>query len=55
MAGLLDSLTEVAAFALTKISDVCATIVSNPLILLTVGFLFLGGVIGILGRLLSRG
>ena len=40
---------------LTFVASVCSTITSEPLLLLTVGFLFIGGVIGIFGRLLSRG
>lgn len=36
------------------ITTIATTIVSTPLLLFTVGFLFLGGCIGIFGRLLSR-
>ena len=55
MAGLLSSLGEGATKVLTFVASVCSTITSEPLLLLTVGFLFIGGVIGIFGRLLSRG
>ena len=55
MAALLTSLGEVATKVLTFVASVCSTITSEPLLLLTVGFLFIGGVIGIFGRLLSRG
>lgn len=54
MATLLADLGTVATKVLAFVGDVCATIVDEPLLLLTVGFLFIGGVIGIFGRLLSR-
>ena len=55
MAALLTTLGEVATEVLTYVGNVCTTIVSQPLLLMTVGFLFIGGVVGIFGRLLSRG
>lgn len=55
MSGLLTDLGTVGTRVLTTVGDVCSTIVGEPLLLLTVGFLFIGGVIGIFGRLLSRG
>lgn len=55
MATLLTDLGAVATDVLTFVGTVCGTIVEQPLLLLTVGFLFIGGVIGIFGRLLSRG
>ena len=54
MSGLLTSLGEVAASVLTYVGTICTTIIDQPLLLLTVGFLFIGGCIGIFGRLLSR-
>lgn len=54
MATLLGSLGEVASEVLEMAVTVANTIVSTPLLLLTVGFLFIGGCIGIFGRLLSR-
>lgn len=54
MASLLGELGTVATSVLEFVVDVCETIVAQPLLLLTVGFLFIGGVIGIFGRLLSR-
>ena len=54
MGSLLTSLGEVATSTLTFVGNVCTTIVDQPLLLLTVGFLFIGGVVGIFGRLLSR-
>lgn len=54
MSELLSQLGLVGTEVLTYVANVCTTIVSQPLLLLTVGFLFIGGVIGIFGRLLSR-
>lgn len=54
MATLLADLGVVATNVLDFVVDVCEMIVAQPLLLLTVGFLFIGGVIGIFGRLLSR-
>lgn len=54
MATLLADLGTVATKVLAFVADVCSTIVGEPLLLLTVGFLFIGGVVGIFGRLLSR-
>ena len=39
---------------MTNVASACATIVSNPFLLFTCIFLFAGGVVGIIGRLLSR-
>lgn len=55
MGTLLADLGTVATEVLDFVASVCTTITGNPLLLLTVGFLFIGGVIGIFGRLLSRG
>lgn len=55
MAELLADLVLVSTEVLEYVGTVCTTIVAQPLLLLTVGFLFIGGVIGIFGRLLSRG
>lgn len=55
MTSLLGDLGSVASSAITQVGTIASTITSTPLLLLTVGFLFLGGCIGIFGRLLSRG
>ena len=55
MATLLADLGTVGTKVLAVVGDVCGVIVDQPLLLLTVGFLFIGGVVGIFGRLLSRG
>lgn len=54
MGSLLGSLGAVATGVWTQITKIASTIVAEPLLLFTVGFLFLGGCIGIFGRLLSR-
>lgn len=54
MANLLTTLMSVVTQVFTVVGTICTTIVEQPLLLLTVGFLFLGGCIGIFGRLLSR-
>ena len=55
MESLLTQLGSVAAAVITQVVAICGVIVAQPLLLLTVGFLFLGGAIGIFGRLISRG
>lgn len=54
MAGLLADLATIVTQVMTWVSTIASTIVSTPLLLLTTGFLVLGGAIGIFGRLLSR-
>ena len=54
MSALIASLSEVMTEIFDQIGTIASTIVSTPLLLFTVGFLFLGGCIGIFGRLLSR-
>lgn len=55
MASLLAELSTVVTSVFTWVGTVATTIVDTPLLLLTTGFLVLGGAIGIFGRLLSRG
>ena len=54
MATLLGDLGVVATKVLEYVVDVAETIVGNPILLMTTGILFLGGAIGIYGRLLSK-
>lgn len=54
MSSLLTDLGTVVTQVMTWVGNVASTIVSTPLLLLTTGFLVLGGAIGIFGRLLSR-
>ena len=55
MATLLTDLGTVGTSVLEYVADICAVIVAQPLLLLTVGFLFIGGCVGVFGRFLSRG
>lgn len=55
MAELLGDLSLVVTQVFTWVGTVASTITSTPLLLLTTGFLVLGGAVGIFGRLLSRG
>ena len=55
MGTLLGSLGEVVTAVIGYVGDICTEIVSQPILLLTMGILLLGGAIGIFGRLLSRG
>ena len=54
MATLLGDLGTVASEVLSVVGDVASKIVSTPILLMTTGILFLGGAIGIFGRLLSK-
>lgn len=54
MSALLGDLGTVATEVLSTVGDVAAQIVSTPILLMTTGILFLGGAIGIFGRLLSK-
>lgn len=54
MTKLLTDLGTVVAQVILWVKTVSTTIVGDPLLLLTIGFLVLGGAIGIFGRLLSR-
>lgn len=54
MAELLTSLGTVGTNIFTQIGVIAKTITGTPLLLMTVGFLFVGGCVGIFGRLLSR-
>lgn len=55
MTELLGELGTVVTETLGWVGEAVSTIVSQPFLLLTTGILVLGGAIGILGRLLSRG
>ena len=54
MGALLTELGLVVTQVFTWVGTIADTIVGDPLLLLTTGFLVLGGAIGIFGRLLSR-
>lgn len=54
MSELLTDLGLVVTQVMSWVGDVAQAIVDTPLLLLTTGFLVLGGAIGIFGRLLSK-
>lgn len=54
MSGLITQFGTIATAIFAQVSTVATTIVETPLLLFTTGFLFLGGCVGIFGRLLSR-
>ena len=54
MSDLLAQLALVVTQVFTWVGTVASTITTTPLLLLTTGFLVLGGTVGIFGRLLSR-
>lgn len=55
MGALLNNLKPVVTAVLGYVGDICTTIADQPILLLTMGILLIGGAIGIFGRLLSRG
>jgi hypothetical protein len=54
METLLNNLGPVVTAIVGWVGNVATTITSNPILLLTTGFLVLGGAVGIFGRLLSK-
>lgn len=54
MDTLIADLGKVATAVWDQAGTIADTIVATPLLLFTTGFLFVGGCIGIFGRLLSR-
>lgn len=55
MAELLADIALIVTQIMTWVTTIATTIVDTPLLLLTVGFLMIGGAVGIFGRILSRG
>lgn len=54
MEAFLTQLTAAFTQILSCVTQTATTIVASPFLLFTVIFLFAGGVIGIMGRILSR-
>lgn len=54
MQAFLTQLTDAFTKILSCVTETATTIVGSPFLLFTVIFLFAGGVIGIMGRILSR-
>lgn len=55
LAALISNFEPMVDAIFGYVKTVCSTIVGEPLLLMTVGFLVIGGTVGIFGRLLSRG
>ena len=54
MTEMISSFAEIGTAIFSQVGTIASTIVETPLLLFTTGFLFIGGCIGIFGRLLSR-
>lgn len=54
MTDFMSDMTTSFPTILDAVVDACTTIVGSPFLLFTCIFLFAGGVVGVLGRLLSR-
>lgn len=54
MGSLLKDLGLVVTKVFSYVGEICSTIVDNPFLLLTTGFLLIGGCVAIFGRLLSK-
>lgn len=50
MAELLTNIGTIGTQIIATVGSVATTIVDTPILLLTVGFLFIGGCVGIFGR-----
>lgn len=55
LAGFLSNMTTIITTLFAIIGDAIEVIMGNPFLYFTMGFLVLGGCIGIIGRLISRG
>lgn len=54
MAELIAQFGTIGTAIFDQVKTVSQTIVGDPLLLFTTGFLFIGGCVGVFGRLLSR-
>lgn len=54
MTTLLETIATIITAILTQVAAVASTITTVPLLALSLGFFFLGGVCGIISRMLSR-
>lgn len=55
MSTFLTMIGEVIADILEYIPQISAAIIQSPILAVGLGFFFIGGVVGIFGRLISRG
>lgn len=51
---LLENIATIVTQVLQWVGAVCNTIVSTPLLYLSLGFFVIGGVCGLIGRMLSK-
>lgn len=54
LATLLENIATIVTQILTWVTSVCSTITSTPLLYLSLGFFVIGGVCGLIGRMLSK-
>ena len=54
MTALLTNIAEIVTAILGWVTDVCTTITTTPLLYLSLGFFVIGGVCGLIGRMLSK-
>lgn len=54
LSTLLTNIGTIVTQILTWVGNVCETIVSTPLLYLSLGFFVIGGVCGLIGRMLSK-
>ena len=54
VSSLLGDLSTIVTSVVTWVGTVAQTITETPILLLTTGFLAIGGAVGIFGRLLSK-
>ena len=54
MEVFLSNISLIVTSIMAWVVTVCQTIIGQPILLFTVGFLAIGGAVGIFGRLLSR-
>lgn len=54
LSSFLTNVGSIGDFILQEVPEVSDVIQNDPMLFVTVGFLVVGGVIGIFGRLLSR-
>ena len=54
MGGFLETMSEISTWIFGQIGTIGSTIMSTPFLLVTTGFLLVGGAIGIFGRLLKK-
>lgn len=54
LAALLTSISSIVTQTLTWVGSVCDTIITTPLLYLSLGFFCIGAVCGLIGRMLAK-